>query len=325
MVRPTSTLLLSIILATATHAQNLTYKPLLDASGAGFFQHFDFFTGPDPTHGLVKYIPFAEANASSLIGTISGGPADGAVYLGVDFSSTSPEGRRSVRLESKRSFGPHLIVADVFHMPAICGTWQAMWALGPEWPANGEIDFVESVGDSSVNRMSLHTKEGLRVGNHSQAMTGTLERDDCAVNAENVGCTVLDNAQAASSGSAFNAKSGGVFASEFSAKGVQVWFFPRDGIPADIVAGVPMPAAWGKPNGMFMGENVDWERLFRELKIVINTTFCGDWAGKVWGSSECAQLAPSCEEYVAGNPGVFKDAYWAIKSLRVYQEMLVGN
>ena len=39
---------------------------------------------------------------------------------------------------------------------------------------NGEIDFIESVYNSSANRMSLHTKASLLISNHSQYMTGTL-------------------------------------------------------------------------------------------------------------------------------------------------------
>ena len=314
-----------MLMITAISAQNYTYKPVEEASGAGFFDKFDFFTDADPTHGLVKYVDFAEANATSLIGTISGGPADGGVYLGVDFSAKSPEGRRSVRLGSKKTFGKHLTVADIYHMPALCGSWQALWAVGPDWPSGGEIDYVESVNDQTTNRMSLHTKDQLLISNHTQYMKGNLEEDNCAVGEDNVGCTVLDAADSASSGTKFNDGSGGIFAAEFSDAGIQIWFFPRSsGVPADITAGRPNPSSWQKPSGMFMSEKVDWNRLFKDLKLVINTTFCGDWAGKVWSSSECSKLAPTCEDYVANNPAVFKDAYWAIKGITVYQQMMTA-
>ena len=317
-------MLLVSMLATAISAQNSSYKPVEVWSGAGFFDKFDFFTQSDPTNGLVRYVDFDAANNSSLVGTISGGPADGGVYLGVDFSVKAPQGRRSVRLESKKTFGQHLLIADIHHMPAICGGWQALWAVGPEWPSNGEIDYIESVHASPANRMSLHTKDSLIISNDTQYMKGMLEEDNCAVDENNIGCTVLDAQDSASSGSKFNDGNGGIFAAEFSSKGIQIWFFPRNSeIPADIKAGTPTPSdAWGKPSEMFMGEKVDWDRLFNNLKVVINTTFCGDWAGKVWGQSQCASLAPTCEDYVADNPAVFKNAYWAIKSISVYQQML---
>lgn len=325
MASSTSLMLLaSMMLTAAVSAQNTTYKPVEVWSGAGFFGNFDFFTQPDPTKGLVRYVDFDEANATSLVGTISGGPADGSAYLGVDFSNKSADGRKSVRLTSKKTFGQHLLVADIHHMPAVCGGWQALWAVGPEWPSNGEIDYIESVHDISANRMSLHTKESLVISNHTQYMEGVLEEDNCAVDANNVGCTVLDAPDSASSGSKFNDGNGGIFAAEFSSKGIQIWFFPRNTEPpADIKFGTPVPSgSWGKPAAMFMGQDVDWDRLFQRLTIVINTTFCGEWAGQVWPQSQCASLAPTCEDYVANHPEVFKDAYWAIKGITVYQQML---
>ena len=53
---------------------------------------------------------------------------------------------------------------------------------------------------------------------------------------------------------------------------------------------------------------------------VFNTNFCGDWAGGVWPQSPCALLAPTCAEYVGKNPSVYRDSYWQINSLRVYQQ-----
>lgn len=51
----------------------------------------------------------------------------------------------------------------------------------------------------------------------------------------------------------------------------------------------------------------------------IDTTFCGDWAGAVFGSDpNCKNLASSCTNYVAANPSAFKNAYWAVNSVSVY-------
>jgi hypothetical protein len=318
--------LLLVSSMTVAVCQNTTYKPVDDYSGAGFLDSFKPYINADPSHGLAKYTGLEEANASSMIGTISGGPADGSVYIGLDFSAKAPGGRRSVRLESKKAYGKHLMIADIHHMPSVCGVWPALWFLGKDpWPQNGEIDYVESVnGDSSANRMSLHTQNSLKIANHSMYMRGTLLADDCAAQGSNVGCTVEDAQNATSAGSKFNDNGGGVFAGEFSSSGVQLWFFPRgSSIPADIVNGTPNPSyeTWGLPNGMFMGDDsTDWSSYFRELKLIINTSLCGDWAGKIWASSPtCASLAPTCEEYVASNPQAFKEAYWAIKRITMYQ------
>lgn len=59
---------------------------------------------------------------------------------------------------------------------------------------------------------------------------------------------------------------------------------------------------------------------FRNLRLVFDTTFCGDWAGNTWNQTSCAQLAPTCEEYVSNNPGAFVEAYWAVNTLQVFQD-----
>lgn len=59
---------------------------------------------------------------------------------------------------------------------------------------------------------------------------------------------------------------------------------------------------------------------FKDHSIVLNTAFCGDWAGKVWDENEaCKGKATTCEEYVAHNPTSFKEAYWVVNSIKVYQ------
>lgn len=45
-------------------------------------------------------------------------------------------------------------------MPQGCGTWPAVWELGPDWPADGEIDIVEGVNDVVPNQSTLHTSPG---------------------------------------------------------------------------------------------------------------------------------------------------------------------
>lgn len=59
---------------------------------------------------------------------------------------------------------------------------------------------------------------------------------------------------------------------------------------------------------------------FRNLKIIFDTTFCGDWAGNTWNQTSCGSLAPTCEEYVSKNPEAFAEAYWAVNTLQVFQD-----
>lgn len=47
-----------------------------------------------------------------------------------------------------------------------------------------------------------------------------------------------------SQGDGFNAAGGGIYATEWTSNGISIWFFPRNGIPADLVSGTPSPTGW---------------------------------------------------------------------------------
>jgi hypothetical protein len=71
---------------------------------------------------------------------------------------------------------------------------------------------------------------------------------------------------------------------------------------------------------VFSSENsTAFSSAFRDLKMIFNTAFCGPWIDGLWNTSSCASLAPTCAEYVAGNPAAFQDVYWMIASVDVYQ------
>ena len=85
-----------------------------------FYGGFNFFTAPDPTHGHVKYVDQATARSAGLINSTKG-----VVAWGVDTTNVTPQGRPSIRLESKKAYEAGLVVLDVAHMPTGCGTWPA--------------------------------------------------------------------------------------------------------------------------------------------------------------------------------------------------------
>ena len=245
--------------------------------------------------------------------------------MGVDSVNPAPSGRPSVRVSSKKSYNHGLVIADIPHMPGgICGVWPAFWMLADPmkytWPSGGEIDILEGVNNhTDRNQMTLHTDLGCGVVNAS--FSGTLMTQDCDVNAQNqdknAGCGISD-ASPISYGSAFNAAHGGVYALEWTSDAIKIWFFDTNHVPVDITNGGPLPQFWATPSAQFAGLcNIDDH--FKDLQIVFDTTFCGAWAGAIWGESECAALAPTCEEYVADNPSAFGEAFWKVNSVKVYE------
>ncbi|KAK8181163.1 concanavalin A-like lectin/glucanase domain-containing protein [Phyllosticta citribraziliensis] len=288
-----------------------------DYAHHNFFDMFDFYDGADPTNGFVDYVDSATANTSALTEITP----QNQIYIGVDHTSTiTSTGRPSVRLNSTASYSSGLVILDLEHFPGgICGTWPAFWMFGPEWPQHGEIDILEGVNAQSANQMTLHTANGCQISSTHGAMAGTVSSTDCYAYADgNTGCAVHDDSTSTYSG--FNANKGGVFATQIDPVNqvIQIWFFDRSNIPADIAAGTPTMESWGMPRAHFGG--CDVETHFSDLTIVFDNTFCGDWAGNSWSSdSTCASKADSCDDYVANNPSAFKDAYWLINSLKVYQ------
>ncbi|KAJ9619908.1 hypothetical protein H2203_008182 [Taxawa tesnikishii (nom. ined.)] len=284
-----------------------------DYSPSNFFDMFSFWTSSDPTHGFVDYVDQSTAQDSGLISV-----NDGSVYMGVDYENVTPNGRPSVRLTSNKAYNSgSLVILDLEHMPGgICGTWPAFWMVGPNWPNGGEIDIIEGVNQQLVNDMTLHTATGCEVTNNGN-FSGILNSENCDANVNgNQGCQIASQ-NPASYGDGFNAANGGVYATEWTDDAISIWFFARGSIPSDISNGNPDPSGWATPMAQFTG--CDIPSFFQDQQIVFDNTFCGDWAGNVWSSSTCAAKADSCEAFVENNPSAFKDSYWTINALKVYQ------
>ncbi|RHZ47898.1 hypothetical protein CDV55_101024 [Aspergillus turcosus] len=297
-----------------------------DYGTSSFFDKFSFFTGSDPTSGFVSYVDQTTAQNAGLIS------AGSTVYMGVDHTNiASSPGRQSVRISSTNSYTHGLVILDLAHMPGAykheAKLMRTSWMLGPDWPTNGEIDIIEGINTQSTNQMTLHTTDGCTIANGG--FTGTLLTSNCysyaAGQAENAGCGIAASSSQ-TYGSGFNDAGGGVYATEWTSAGISIWFFPRGSIPSDISAGTPNPAGWGTPVAKFAAGSCDFDAHFSEMQIadimekVFDTTFCGAWAGAVWGSGSCASVDSSCEDYVANNPSAFAGAYWEINSLKVYQD-----
>lgn len=58
---------------------------------------------------------------------------------------------------------------------------------------------------------------------------------------------------------------------------------------------------------------------FNNHVIVFNVALCGDLAANTFAGSGCAGTSGiSCENFVRGSPRAFGEAYWDVRSLRVY-------
>lgn len=208
-----------------------------------------------------------------------------------------------------------------------CGLWPAYWTYSPgSWPDNGEIDIIEGVNTAQGNSAVLHTAASCEVTNTGTRTTTLFNGLNCQ---GNIGCR-QDSQDKNTWGEGFNQVGGGIYAMEWTDQRISTWFFPRhDPIARQIIAGSNMnqtianTSSWGEPLANFVGGGgmCSFGDTIKKQAIVFNINFCGDWAGKEWENNEvCSALGPSCSAYVGANPSVFREAYWLVRSVKVYQK-----
>ncbi|KAJ1555937.1 hypothetical protein HK405_010218 [Cladochytrium tenue] len=311
-----STAVAAVAASSSSSSASGAYSLADDFSGSSFFDGFTFYTAADPTNGYVTYVDESTAQSDSLIS--AGDPTT----IGVDTTNVyTSSGRPSVRLTSSKSYNAGTVfVVDLAHMPFGCGTWPAVWLVGPNWPAGGEIDIVEGVNVNTNNQMTLHTSPGCTIDTASQSQTGTNLETDCDATANsNSGCGVSDPSTS-SYGDGFNNAGGGVFAVEWISTAIKIWRFDRSSIPSDIAGGSAVsPDGWGTPVAHWPLGSTCSASFFSDMQIVIDDTFCGDWAGSAYGTG-CTGGSGStaCEYLVANYPTRFTDAYWSINYIRTF-------
>jgi hypothetical protein len=124
---------------------------------------------------------------------------------------------------------------------------------------------------------------------------------------------------------------------EWTSSAVHIWFFPPNGIPASLTSAAsysptyshPDTSAFGIPSASFAGPcSNSFRNKFFNHTIVLNTNFCGGWASGSFGKGDATQCSllegitpeESCRNFVASHPKAFEEAYWGIRSLRVWQK-----
>ncbi|KAG8894932.1 hypothetical protein FRB99_000894, partial [Tulasnella sp. 403] len=223
-------------------------------SGKQFFDYFTFYNYKDPTNGLVEYVDKNTAIANNLAYIRS----DNKIIMKADNTTVLSPGqnRKSVRIETDKSYTGGLFLLDLDRGPYGCGVWPAWWSTNANWPYQGEIDIYEGVHMSTNNQIAWHTGNGctLKVPG---GFRGTANSTNCyALVNNNEGCAITDQSYS-SSGETLRNIGGGIFAMKWDKGGISVWFFPRAVIPDDILANVPDPTQWGVPTAHLSPDDCD--------------------------------------------------------------------
>lgn len=299
-------------------------------SGQNLLDKFSLYpTAQDPTGGAVDY-SYCKDNNCELISTENNRLK--IMVAGAGNNIPIPPGNvPSVRLYTeKTTFNGGIFSFEIFHIPAGCGVWPAIW-FGQDsnqklpngepgkWPQNGEIDLIEQVNDTNRNSTTLH------IAPQNPQCTPTFKvplsggDPTCSTADNNIGCgsaTKIPN----TFGKDFNTNYGTngattVLKWELN-KSITAWFIPP---PYDDVTGPfgtsPDPSKW--PDPYFNAEFNNTTCPILNQQLIFNITLCGVWAGDspVWGQN-CPNKG-SCNDYIH-TPNALKDAYWDIGRVSIY-------
>jgi len=229
----------------------------------------------------------------------------------------------------------NLFIFDIAAMPAVCGTWPAVWFTGANWPYQGEIDVVEGVSLYNQNIYSVHTGSGCTIPDSSvSAMTEvTIVQStggtNCDATVDPAGCGFTDK-KSTTFGPGFNAAGGGVFALEFDTSGIKTWFWQTGSIPSDITSKAPNPSTWGSPRMSVPTSSCSPTTYFSDLMMVVDTNLGGTFTEGVWDTNGAGGQATSCKsqtgadsaaDYVLGHGSEFGDAaQWKINGFYIYNQ-----
>ncbi|KAH7924694.1 glycoside hydrolase family 16 protein [Leucogyrophana mollusca] len=292
-----------------------------DYSGQNFFSGWDFYGGWDNlTLGDVWWLDQSNATTQGLAYVNS----EGNAIIKVDNTTNVPLGqkRNSIRITSQDVYDlGSLWIIDVNHIPYGCSVWPAFWTFGPNWPQDGEIDIIEAINVMGNNQMAIHTTSGCTHG--SQNQLGTTIGTDCSLPA---GCVVAETSPN-SYNSGFAAAGGGVWATQFDATGIYIWFWSRPNVPTSIAQANATSSVdisqWGTPHASYLADTCNITQYFSPQNLVIDITLCGDWAGTQWNyNASCGNSGPTglCYNDCVVGPGSprYDEAYFDISYIRAY-------
>ena len=126
------------------------------AEGTSFFDDENFeFDLDDYNNGASQYVNRSTALDEKLVQAHG---SHATLQVGAANKTETTFQRKTVKLETRKSWTYFLAVMRYTQVPNLCGVWPAFWthAEGNVWPRGGEIDLLEYPNDSA-GKSSFHT------------------------------------------------------------------------------------------------------------------------------------------------------------------------
>ncbi|EJP61245.1 Concanavalin A-like lectin/glucanase [Beauveria bassiana ARSEF 2860] len=327
-------------LAVADRAASLSYTLSKTYDASNFLDEFDFHTADTNPWASNDYFAFttylnkADAVSKGLVSV-----QDGKIYLGVDYNTrTYGAGyRNSLRVQSKNSFKQGLVITRFSHLPKpVCGGWPFFGTLGTgRHPENSEIGMYEGWHLSPVNKVALYggpESTGQCVLDQS-AHTAGLVSSNCdhefqyGYDRWKYQSCLPEETQNGIWGSS----KGGIQALEWTSDAIRLYNWPIGAAPSNIGSSNPDTSSWGTPSAQFKGPGCDTQ-AFSNQTLQFRFLFCSsvNAASSAWSNLPAdGKNGPTCKEitgaaqcivYVGPNPQEFKDFYFGVEDIRIFDQ-----
>lgn len=315
-----------------------TYKLIDSYNTTNFFNQFEFLHDTECVSSSFSNFMRNISQAQQL-GIIN--ITNNSIYIGTDYwNIVGDEGRASVCIGTKSKYKQGLFILDASHMPFGCGVWPSWWMTDGTWYPNIlEFDTIEGINLQINDYSTLHSQDdkcnfksfALNTSYNQQFMTGKWDFPNATCN-DNPACAVSpQNSSSNNYGNLFNINNGGVYATQiyinddYTSGYLKTYFWSRNDIPIDIINKTPDPLTWKLPYGYypFNNDNCNVANIDTYLQLRFDLYYCG-WSGNdpTW-KSQCSSTNiaknQTCKEFVANNPNYFKDGYWLINYMDIYQ------
>ena len=250
----------------------------------------------DPTDGFVDYKAGCSDRRNFIVDE-----NDSVVFKSKSIRGSGGAGDLShhaaaMRIESVSTYSNATVfVIDVPQIPSNCAVWPAFWLVGSDnswtsqesmgytsnWPNYGEIDILEQVNGENVNNVTLHTKKGCTISGTPKAVN-----DDCNKDDGKTGCSIMMN-----DGTGGKVADGVYVCEWVPGQQIKTWFFPRASVPDSLKGDSTSidTSSFGTPSTVHdLSNGCSDLSYFQNMHMIINTTFCGQWASKRDPTGLCA-------------------------------------
>ncbi|TEB28348.1 laminarinase [Coprinellus micaceus] len=289
--------------------------------GPAFYDKFIWFYAADPSHGRVNY---TDKDTSKRLNLTYVGKLEPSLQRSsrwalrwtwsnacTEFPTYASSNSFILRADYKTVLNPsgagrNSVRTFVICLKDVVRTWPAIWETkAAVWPTGGEVDVLEGVHGKAPNVATLHTTAERHLLPRTTAKAGVTS------GSQRLKALVPASTRTGVDGLLW--RGGQTF--------IKMWFWHR--MSGNVPAFISNPTeklntdGWGTPAAFFPNTTCDMTKHFMDHHIIINLTFCGDWAGPAYASSGCPT---TCADFVNKNTDYFKDAYFDIAAVRIYKQ-----